>query len=101
MSRVRPLYISEGAIRRSVDNLPIPICFEDFGGEGRTHVDHGSEVVTEHRVVIRECHWLITKHDPVIESEFTDLADIGLVGGLCLVQRTATTKGLNYLPLVG
>ncbi len=24
-----------------------------------------------------------------------------LVGGLCLVQRTSTTKGLNDLPLVG
>jgi hypothetical protein len=41
------------------------------------------------------------KYDPVIESEFAELADIGLVGGLCLVQRTVTTKGLNYLPLVG
>jgi hypothetical protein len=24
-----------------------------------------------------------------------------LIGGLCLVQRTSTTKGLNDLPLVG
>ena len=34
-------------------------------------------VGTEHRVVARECHWLIMEHDPVIKSEFAELADIG------------------------
>jgi hypothetical protein len=29
------------------------------------------------------------------------LNDLPLVGGLCHVQRTLTTKGLNDLPLVG
>ncbi len=75
MGRIRPLPISEGAICRPVDNLPI--CFEDFGGEGRAHVDRWSEIATEHRVVIGECHWLITKHDPVIESKFAELANVG------------------------
>ena len=51
--------------------------FEDFGGEGGAHIGCWSEVATEHRVVIGECHWLITKHDPVIKSEFAELADIG------------------------
>jgi len=75
MDRVRPLHISESAIRQPVDDLPI--CLEDFSGEGGAHVDRWSEVVTEDRVVIGECHWLVTEHDPVIESEFTELADIG------------------------
>jgi hypothetical protein len=29
------------------------------------------------------------------------LNDLPLIGGLCLVQRTLTTKGLNDLPLIG
>jgi len=52
MDRVRLLHIIESTIRRPVDNLPI--CFEDFSGEGGAHVDCWSEVATEHRVVIGE-----------------------------------------------
>ncbi len=58
MDRIHPLHISEGVIRQPVDDLPI--CFDDFGIEGGAHIDHWSEVATEHQVVIGECHWLIT-----------------------------------------
>jgi len=75
MHRVRPLSINESAVRRPIDNLPI--CLEDLGRKGRANIDCWSKISAEHRVVIWECHWLITKHDPVIESEFTELADIG------------------------
>jgi len=37
MDRVRPLHISESAIRRPVDDLSI--CLEDFSSECRAHVD--------------------------------------------------------------
>ena len=75
MRRVCPLCIGEGAVRQLIDNLPI--CLEDLGREGRANVDCWSEISAEHRVVIWECHWLITKHDRVIESEFAELADVG------------------------
>jgi hypothetical protein len=54
-----------------------PICLENLGSQGRTNVNCWSEVATEHRVVIRECYWLITKYDLVMKSEFIELADVG------------------------
>jgi hypothetical protein len=75
MRLVCPLSMGEGAVRQLIDNLPV--CFEDLGRESRANIDCWSEISTKHWVVIWECHWLITKHDPVIEREFAELADIG------------------------
>ena len=58
-----------------------PVGLKDFCSEGRTDINHWSEVAVKGHFVVRETGGVVMKHDPVIPANFAEMADIGSVAG--------------------